>query len=74
MGGGWGGGLGVGRGEETGLEVGVGLEDGEGLRVADMLGEGVPETGSCPGERYSKGPFTPYGKYGYTPFRPDPEV
>ena len=31
-----------------GLEVG--LEDGEGLGVTDMLGEGVPEPGSCPGE------------------------
>ena len=66
------GGLGVGRGAETGLEVV--LEDGEGLRVADMLGEGVPETGGCPGERSSEDPFTPYVKYGYGPFRPDPEV
>ena len=31
-----------------GLEVG--LEDGEGLGIADMSGEGVPEPGSCPGE------------------------
>jgi hypothetical protein len=40
--------LGVGGGEEMGLEVG--LEEGEGLGVTDMLGEGVPEPGSCPGE------------------------
>ena len=40
--------LGVGRGEEMSLEAG--LEDGEGLRVTNMLGEGVPEPGSCPGE------------------------
>ena len=38
----------VGGGEEMGFEVG--LEDGEGLGVTDMLGEGVPEPGSCPGE------------------------
>ena len=31
-----------------GLEVG--LEDGEGLGVTDMLGEGVPEPWSCTGE------------------------
>lgn len=31
-----------------GLEAG--LEDGEGLRGADLLGEGVPEPGSCSGE------------------------
>ena len=40
--------LGVGRGEEMSLEAG--LEDGEGLRVTNMLGEGVPEPGRCPGE------------------------
>ena len=40
--------LGVGRGEEMSLEAG--LEDGEGLRVMNMLGEGVPEPGRCPGE------------------------
>ena len=40
--------LGVGKGEEMSLEAG--LEDGEGLRVTNMLGEGVPEPGSCPGE------------------------
>ena len=40
--------LGVGGGEEMGLEVG--LEDGEGLGVMDMFGEGAPEPGSCPGE------------------------
>ena len=40
--------LGVGRGEEMGLEVG--LEDGEGLGVLDMFGAGVPEPGSCLGE------------------------
>ena len=38
----------VGRGEEMSLEAG--LEDGEGLGVTDVLGEGVPEPGSCPGE------------------------
>ena len=27
----------------------VGLEDGEGLGVTDMLGKGVPDPGSCPG-------------------------
>ena len=32
------------------MVVEVGLEGGEGLRVMDMLGEGVPEPGSCPGE------------------------
>jgi len=36
-------GLRIGRGEEMGLEAG--LEDGEGL-----MGEGVPEPGSYPGE------------------------
>lgn len=41
-------GLRIGRGEEMGLEVG--LEDGEGHGIADQLGEGVPEPGSCPGE------------------------
>ena len=40
--------LGVGRGEEMSLEAG--LEDGEGLRVTNMLGEGVPEPARCPGE------------------------
>ena len=42
--------LGVGRGEEMILEAG--LKDGEGLRVTNMLGEGVPEPGSCPGEGF----------------------
>ena len=35
-----------------GLEVGLG--DGEGLGVTDMLGEGVPEPGSCPGAALEK--------------------
>jgi len=39
-------GLRIGRGEEMGLEAG--LEDGEGLRGADLMGEGLPEPGSWP--------------------------
>lgn len=28
----------------------AGLENGEGLRGVDLMGEGVPEPGSCPGK------------------------
>ena len=45
-----GGGLGVGQ-SHLKMGVKVGLEDGEGLGVVDMLGEGAPEPASCPGER-----------------------
>ncbi len=40
--------LGGGELEDVGVETGQG--DGEGLRVSELLWEGVPEPGSCPGK------------------------